>query len=254
MDLRALKDEALRLFVKGKYRKAMEAYWKLIQLEPSDPQLRLRHAEASRRAALLGRAVASYRVAAQLLAQEGHLARAQAALKMSIELAPDDPSLAQALRALEGTPRHPVLDPLGNELRRLDQPTAAQQRRRSITLETFQVTLTEVQAAPAAKRAPQLALPDLGWGEDLGEAAGIEAVAPEFTPQIRRLDPCTLAFKPSPNARWVVLNSKEAIGVRFLETLEELEPDRPQLERDFSGELLSEEDFEKLHSGRAERH
>jgi tetratricopeptide (TPR) repeat protein len=279
--IRALKDEAQRLFVKGKFLKATDAYWKLIERDATDPQLRLRHAESSRRAALPGRAVASYRVAAQLLAQLGHVAKAQAALKMALELAPRDPSLEEALRALGGRPPSPPppADPLALEIERPGQP-ADFERRRAITLESFQLNFTEIVRGPLAETElpagntpvarvaltkvpaeltePEEDLPTLEPLEEPGLEIGDEAYidtagASGFTPQIRRLDACTIAFKPSPNARWVQLHSREPIDVKFLDELEGTVPDKT-LERTFSGELSSEAEFQKLYGDRDSTH
>jgi tetratricopeptide (TPR) repeat protein len=101
LDLRGMKDRAQALYASGRFAKAAELYQALADRTPKDAQLRMRHAESARRAGLALAAVGSYRTAARLLAQDGHQARARAALHLALELAPGHPDVTRALRELE---------------------------------------------------------------------------------------------------------------------------------------------------------
>ncbi len=180
MTLRELKDEASRLFAKGKFHRSVAVLSEAIQLDPADPQLRLRHAEACRRAGLKSAAVASYRVAAELFVQLGHFPRAQAALKTALHVSPGDAAVEGALEHLRGLPRpsaKTLLEEAGHELKPADLLAQA---------------AMEMEAARSVE---------------------------SFTPQVRRLSASELAFKPGPTSRWVVLKADSSIRVRFTKEL-----------------------------------
>lgn len=90
MGLRELKEAAHQQYVKGKFAECMKTYQKVIRLAPRDPNMRVRHAEACRRAGERLQAIASYREAANLLLELGCETRARGALKAALELDPQD--------------------------------------------------------------------------------------------------------------------------------------------------------------------
>ncbi len=100
MGVRELKEEALDLYAQRKFTECARTYEKLLELDPSDPHLYVRHAEAWRRAGDRTRAITSYRTAAELLLQLGCEARARAALKVALDLDPRDTEVARALERL----------------------------------------------------------------------------------------------------------------------------------------------------------
>lgn len=104
-DERALKDRAHLLMRKGKLEAAADVYAELIARNNKDPSLRLHHAELCDRLNRKDRAVASYQVAAHLLAGSGHVARARAALSCGLRISPADPGLRRALRELTPPPK-----------------------------------------------------------------------------------------------------------------------------------------------------
>lgn len=108
-DERRLKDRAHVLVRQGKVAAAVELYVKLIEANRTDPSLRLWHAELCTRLKRINAAVASYRVAAHLLKQLGHYAKAHAALKFAVRLAPADMGLRRALLELNAEAQPPTL-------------------------------------------------------------------------------------------------------------------------------------------------
>ncbi|HYO67398.1 MAG TPA: hypothetical protein VEU33_15080, partial [Archangium sp.] len=100
MGVRELKEQALDLYSRRKFTECARTYGKLLELEPRDPHLYVRHAEAWRRAGDRQKAISSYRTAAELLLQLGCEARARAALKVALELDPRDTEVARALEKL----------------------------------------------------------------------------------------------------------------------------------------------------------
>lgn len=93
MGLRELKEVAHQQFVRGKFAQCAQTYHQVLRLAPRDPNMRVRHAEACRRAGDRLQAIASYRAAAELLLELGCESRARGALKAALELDPRDPLL-----------------------------------------------------------------------------------------------------------------------------------------------------------------
>ncbi len=87
-DVRELKDQAAKLFSKGRFDKAAAAYEQLVKLEPRDTQMKVRLGDAWLKAGEKGRAVASYKVAAETYAREGFLPRAIAVCKLILDVEP----------------------------------------------------------------------------------------------------------------------------------------------------------------------
>jgi hypothetical protein len=100
MGLRELKEVAHEQFVRGKFAQCAQTYWQVLKLAPKDPNMRVRHAEACRRAGDRLQAIASYRAAAELLLELGCESRARGALKAALELDPKDPLLLADIAAL----------------------------------------------------------------------------------------------------------------------------------------------------------
>jgi hypothetical protein len=93
MKLRELKEAAHALFARGRYAQCSETYERILRLAPKDPNVRVRHAESCRRAGDRQSAIASYRVAAELLMEQGCESRARGALRAALELDPKDPMI-----------------------------------------------------------------------------------------------------------------------------------------------------------------
>jgi hypothetical protein len=100
MGLRELKEVAHEQFVRGKFAQCAQTYGQVLRLAPKDPNMRVRHAEACRRAGDRLQAIASYRAAAELLLELGCESRARGALKAALELDPKDPLLLADIAAL----------------------------------------------------------------------------------------------------------------------------------------------------------
>lgn len=100
LNVRELKERAHNLLRKGKIEQACEAYRRLIAEDRKDPTLRMRHAELCVKLGRPDAAIASYRVAADLLNRAGYAARARAALHVALQLDPNDAGLLQALYEL----------------------------------------------------------------------------------------------------------------------------------------------------------
>lgn len=237
MDVRKLKEEANAYFASGRFAKCVNAYAELIRLEPRDPQLRLRHAEACRRLGEAAQAMDSYEAAARLLVELGHFARAKAALRAALEVVPQDANVQAYLREVEELQQRHGRPVSGSRPR---PASPIYERPRSISLE--EVPLVAPQPLPQKK---------------VREAAAHERPAPVAGgPQVRRLSETTLAFKPSPSARWVILSSATPIQVSFAEEQDfksgkwsQPSPISRTATSEFlvGGELLSEEEFNKLY-------
>ncbi|HYH94923.1 hypothetical protein, partial [Hyalangium sp.] len=111
MGLRELKETAHQQFVRGKFAQCAHTYQQILRLAPRDPNLYVRHAEASKRAGDRQGAIASYRTAAELLLELGCASRARGALKAALELDPRDPFLQNDIARLE--PHHEELSSSG---------------------------------------------------------------------------------------------------------------------------------------------
>lgn len=117
MGLRELKEAAHQQYVKGKFAECMKTYQKVIRLAPRDPNMRVRHAEACRRAGERLQAIASYREAANLLLELGCETRARGALKAALELDPHDIVLQDDVARLtpQAAPAEELLSPESTE-------------------------------------------------------------------------------------------------------------------------------------------
>ncbi|XXF78240.1 hypothetical protein P2318_00340 [Myxococcaceae bacterium GXIMD 01537] len=100
MGLRELKESAHAQYLRGRFEQCAQTYLQILRLAPKDPNMRVRHAEACRRAGARQKAIASYRTAADLLLALGCESRARGALKAALELDPKDPELLADLARL----------------------------------------------------------------------------------------------------------------------------------------------------------
>ena len=187
MGVRELKERALELFAQRRFAECTGLYEELLALEPKDPHLYMRHADACRRAGERWKAIASYRTAAELLQGLGCDARARAALKVALELAPRDSGVARAIARMNPQ----ALD------------TAVQ--------DTPPALLAEVprHRSEARQRA-------VGMRQSI-------TPPPEHTsaePEVRRLSENTLAIRTSPGGRWWVVSSSAPLTAYQVEDLE----------------------------------
>ena len=193
MGVRELKEEALDLYARRKFAECARTYGKLIELDPKDPHLYVRHAEAWRRAGERRKAIDSYRAAAHLLLRLGCEARARAALKVALELDPKDEELARTLERLT--------------------PTYAP-RREQVHLPSrvpeYQRDVVELHLRPAG--APgRLALPP----------ASTSPARPMPSPaEVRWLSENTLAMRAAPGTRWLVVSSRTPLTAYEVDDLE----------------------------------
>lgn len=98
--LKTLKETSRSLFIQERYSECAEVLARIVRLMPKDPNARVRHAEICRRAGDRSGAVASYRVAAELLLAQGCEARARAALRAALAVDPRDPELTSDVARL----------------------------------------------------------------------------------------------------------------------------------------------------------
>jgi hypothetical protein len=109
--LRELKETAYALYQRGRYAQCAETYALLARLLPRDANVRVRLAEACRRAGQRAQAISAYRDAAQVLLSLGCESRARGALKAALELDPRDPVLQmEVVRLGHGASQSPVED------------------------------------------------------------------------------------------------------------------------------------------------
>ncbi|NOJ93452.1 hypothetical protein HMI51_10970 [Corallococcus coralloides] len=166
MKLRELKEAAHALYQRGRYAQCVETYAQLAKLLPRDANVRVRLAEACRRAGQKEQAIAAYRKAAQVLLSLGCESRARGALKAALELDPRDPTLQQELARLgQGAVTPTALE--DEELYRFDRlppPTPPPGRMRSVPPPPPPPSITpmNIRGTPSAMPGPgrQAVLPD----------------------------------------------------------------------------------------------
>ncbi|PTL77152.1 lipopolysaccharide assembly protein LapB [Vitiosangium sp. GDMCC 1.1324] len=214
MGVRELKEEALDLYARRKFAECARTYGKLLELEPRDPHLYVRHAEAWRRAGDRKKAITSYRTAAELLLQLGCEARARAALKVALELDPRDTEIARALERLS-----PTYAPRREEVH-LPPPapkppsSIPEQKRDMVELHTRQANVPGRLALPPAPAAP---------------------AGPQPSPaEVRRLSGNTLAMRAAPGTRWLVVSSRTPLTAYEVDDLDRV------LSREFTLEVTVE--------------
>ncbi|MFB1480449.1 hypothetical protein [Corallococcus sp. RDP092CA] len=155
MKLRELKEAAYALYQRGRYAKCAETYAHLAKLLPRDANVRVRLAEACRRAGQKAQAIAAYREASQILLSLGCESRARGALKAALELDPRDATLQlEVVRLGQGAVTPAELDE--EELYRFDRlppPTPPPARMRSVPLSFVRNAAKE----PASRGGPPVA-------------------------------------------------------------------------------------------------
>lgn len=202
MDIRTAKDRAHRLFASGRYAKAAEAYAALVAQAPRDALLRLRLADAARRAGNTLQAVSAYRTAARILVDGGHGARARAALKLALELAPGHPEIVRALAELDGEARAAsIADAVSRAVEAAAEPIS------------IEVGAPE----PIGAEVVSLPLP--------GSAAGV-STAKDF----HRLDDHTIAFRKPNGDGWWVVHSAAPVSIEEIAVEEEIDAEIEILE------------------------
>ncbi|QAT81697.1 cyclic nucleotide-binding domain-containing protein [Corallococcus coralloides] len=153
MKLRELKEAAHALYQRGRYAQCVETYAQLAKLLPRDANVRVRLAEACRRAGQKEQAIAAYRKAAKVLLSLGCESRARGALKAALELDPRDPVLQQELARMgQGAVTPTALE--DEDLYRFDRlppPTPPPGRMRSVPPS---ITPVSVRGTPSAMPGP----------------------------------------------------------------------------------------------------
>lgn len=207
----------------GRYERAEVLYRQLLTVAPRDHALWLKHAELLKRLERTEPAVSSYRMAAQLLMDFGYANRAIAALKIALELRPDDIELVSDIIRYELRQRQ--------RSREMPAVVAAENSNPVAPAELHALADAETTSAPKL-----LALPMLSTSESRLSAMvhdvldgspaprpsvpriPVEVETPLQTwPQVRRISETELAIKPSPFAHWIVVTSHTSMEVRFFD-------------------------------------
>jgi tetratricopeptide (TPR) repeat protein len=187
MGSRELKEEALYLYARRRFAECAQTYERLLDLDPRDPRLYLRQAEAYLRAGSRREAINAYRMAAELLMDQGNEARSRAALKVALQLDPRNSELARALGRLS---------------------PAREEGARPFPLSAPQ----ELFEFPEDMEQP------LAWQKN---APAEPPVAPLF--EVRRLSDNKVAMRAGPSMRWWVVSSDTSLLTREVDDLEELD-------------------------------
>lgn len=181
MKLRDLKEAAYALYQRGRYAQCAETYAKLAKMLPRDANVRVRLAEACRRAGQKAEAITAYREASKILLSLGCESRARGALKAALELDPRDATLQlEVVRLGQGPMTPEALEE--EELYRFDRlppPTPPPARMRSVSPAPSSAPKEPVSPVvpsitPVCVRVPPLAMP----------AQGRQAVSPHSRPAI----------------------------------------------------------------------
>ncbi len=201
-------------------------YRQALTLAPRDAQVWLKHGETLRQLGQDKDAIDSYRMAATILATDGHYGRAVAAMKLALEMRPDDVDIVSDIIRLEV--RHAQVR---------ERPLFASTGSGVVSSPSAVTTATAV-FANTPTPVPQLALPMITSvsreeARSLAPVAPVPAVpmplevdvaptapqSPPF-PQVRRLSDSEVAMKATADGRWVVVSSVTPLMVRFAEQLE----------------------------------
>ena len=191
MDVRQLKEAALALYSRREFAECARTYEQLLTLEPRDPHLYMRHADACRRAGDRWRAIASYRTAAELLRRLGCDARAREALKVALELNPRDAELQRALDRMT-----PASMTLVEEHAPEEEPPSRRFTERPRYRESTPSPGTLRQVHPAAPA-----------------SSGAE---------VRRLSENTVAIRTAPGTRWWVVSSSAPLTAYEVEDVDRI--------------------------------
>jgi tetratricopeptide (TPR) repeat protein len=194
---RTLKDKANQALARGRFEQAEVLLRQALTRLPRDAALWVKHADTLRRLHRLRDAVASYRMAAAVFSGEGHDHRAVAALKVALDLLPEDVDLIADLIRVEM-----------HRTRRAEAPRLSPNTMR---------TSLQAEAEPPEPQ-PLLALPALPSSPSEFAASielEVETAPRSVWPQVRRLSDREIAIKASPDARWIVISSPTPLDVRF---------------------------------------
>jgi|CXWL01.1.fsa_nt_gi tetratricopeptide (TPR) repeat protein len=189
------------MLAKGKFAQAEALLRGALKTTPNDAQLQIRLAEVLRRLNRNEDALTAYRAAGRLLADEGHYVRAIAALKIALEIAPQNVDVVTELIQLElKKGRRPV--------------TGAWERFAPTPLEVaidYELHLKE--------QPEQLALPAVPMVDPGVQVTNHDADI--RYPLIRRLSDRELAIKSTAQGRWLVVSAGATLNVRFVDDVEQ---------------------------------
>ena len=186
--VRELKEEALDLYAQRRFTECVQTYERLLELNPRDPSLYMGQAEAYRGAGSRREALNAFRMAAELLLDQGDKARARAALKAALELNPRNKEVARALEELP---------PTGEE------------------------TPPSTVAAPEALfELPQEKEQPRAWQRSAPVNVPPRAVTPQA--ELRRLSDNTLAVRAGPGMPWIVVSSQTPLLTYEVDDLEQV--------------------------------
>src|SRR5438132_4318125 len=100
VDTRELKDSAAEYLKKSKFEKAAEVLEQLVKTEPKEMQHRLRLGDCYRRLDDLDKSIAQYQSAARFFADQGQLIKGIAAVKMILEIDPENEEAQRQLAVM----------------------------------------------------------------------------------------------------------------------------------------------------------
>ncbi|WP_434301448.1 BTAD domain-containing putative transcriptional regulator [Corallococcus exiguus] len=190
MKLRDLKEAAHALYQRGRYAQCVETYAQLAKLLPRDANVRVRLAEACRRAGQKEQAIAAYRKAARVLLSLGCESRARGALKAALELDPRDPTLQQELARMgQGAVTPTALE--DEELYRFDRlpPTPPPGRMRSVPPSFVRNDAQGPDAPRALPVAPSVTPVNVHGTPSVMQGPGRQAVLPHPRPAMPTVTP-----------------------------------------------------------------
>ncbi|MCA1826937.1 MAG: hypothetical protein LC689_08350 [Myxococcales bacterium] len=98
VDVRKLKDEVTEFLKKSKFEKAADVLEQLVAAEPKDMAQRLKLGDTYRRLEQVQKAIANYQHAAKFFADEGQLIKAIGAVKIILEIDPDNQDAQKQLQ------------------------------------------------------------------------------------------------------------------------------------------------------------
>ncbi|ATB34702.1 hypothetical protein CYFUS_000109 [Cystobacter fuscus] len=189
MGVRELKEEALDLYAQRRFTECVQTYERLLELNPRDPSLYMGQAEAYRGAGSRREALNAFRMAAELLLDQGDKTGARAALKAALELNPRNKEVTRALEALPSADEEET------------QPTA-------------------VTAPEALFEYPQEREQPRTWQRSAPRSEPLKAVPPQ--PELRRLSDNALAVRVGPGMPWYVVSSQTPLLTYEVDDLEQV--------------------------------
>lgn len=203
MDARELKAKASSSIAKGRFDRAEVLYRQALTLVPRDSQLWLKHGETLKHLGQQGEAAESYRMASSILATDGHFLRAIAAVKLALELRPNDVELISDLIRLEMRfSQHKERPPFIASYTSIETPPP---------LLALPMTMAVEPEVPKALTAGGEVVP-----QNNGQMAtpGQYEPPPSY-PQVRRLSESEVAMRANADSRWVVVSSVTPVVVRY---------------------------------------